>query len=420
MIFSPGSITERKRRTALALNTVLKDEDTVLVYSGTPIQKPGGHDQTYMFLPHPDYFWISGSRRPYGVSAYSKTEGWIDFVLPVTREEKIWEGGADVIPGKDLADFSPWMDKRDSKRVFNLTQESDELEWLQVKEIFSRERRIKDAEEVDLILKLASIANAGYQKLKTSIRPGLTERQIQLDYETAVLYAGSEKFPYDSIVGTGSHSATLHAIPTSRIVKDTDHVLIDAGADLHDYCVDITRIFPANGKKSDRLKTIYDLVLKAQTESIAMCVPGTKWKDVHLKSARVMAQGLIDLGILKVNVEEAIQNNTISVFFPHGVGHMVGLRVRDVGGPYNPDPKKYAGARLRVDMVLEENHLMTVEPGLYFIEALLHDAETRRKFGDQVNWTEAEKWLDFGGVRIEDDILVTSRTPKNLTEVVEK
>jgi Xaa-Pro dipeptidase len=420
MIFSTSTITERKRRTALALNTVLKNEDTVIVYSGTPIQKPGGHDQTYPFLPHPDYFWISGTRRPYGVSAYTKTDGWIDFVLPVTREERIWEGGAEVIPGKDLAEFSPWMDKRNSQRVFNLTQESDEAEWLQIKETFSRQRRIKDSEEVALVRRLATIANAGYQKLKTSVRPGISERQIQLDYEMAVLYAGSEKLPYDSIVGTGSNSATLHAIPTSRIVKDSEHVLIDAGADIQDYCVDITRIFPANGRRSDRLDAIYDLVLKAQLESIAMCVPGTSWKEVHLKSARVIAQGLVDLNILKVSAEEAVHSNTISVFFPHGVGHMVGLRVRDVGGPYNPNPKKYAGARLRVDMTLEENHLMTVEPGVYFIEALLRDAETRRTFGDQVNWTEAEKWLDFGGVRIEDDILVTSRGPDNLTAVVEK
>lgn len=420
MIFSAAAITERKRRTAMALNSVMKDEDTVLVYSGTPIQKPGGHDQTYPFLPHPDYFWITGSRRAYGVSAYTKAEGWIDFVLPVTREEKIWEGGATVVPGRDLGEFSPWMEKRSSKRVFNLTLENDESEWLQIKEVYSRERRKKDAEEADLVRKLAGIANAGYAKLKTSIRPGMSERQIQLDYETAVLYAGSEKFPYDSIVGTGSNSAVLHAIPTSRIVKEGEHVLIDAGADLHDYCVDITRIFPANGKRSERLSAIYNLVLKAQLESIAMCVPGTSWRDVHLKSAHVMAQGLRDLNLLNVSPDEALASNAISVFFPHGVGHMVGLRVRDVGGPYNPNPKKYAGARLRVDMQLEENHLMTIEPGLYFIEALLRDSETRRTYGDQVNWQEAEKWLDFGGVRIEDDILVTSRGPDNLTAVVEK
>jgi Xaa-Pro aminopeptidase len=420
MIFSAAAINERKRRTAVALSTVLKDEDTVLVYSGTPIQKPGGHDQTYPFLPHPDYFWLTGSRRAYGVSAFTKTDGWTDYVLPVTREEKIWEGGADVIPGTDLGEFSSWLSKRNPSRVFNLTHEGESEEWYQIKETYNRERRRKDAEEADLVRKLAGIANAGYQKIKSSIRPGMSERQIQLDYEAAVLYAGSEKFPYDTIVGTGSNSAILHAIPTQRMVKESDHILIDAGADLHDYCVDITRIFPANGKRSERLKTIYDLVLKAQTESIKMCVPGTSWKDVHLKSAKVMAQGLVDLGILKVSADEAVANNAISVFFPHGVGHMVGLRVRDVGGPYSPNPKKYAGARLRVDMTLEENHLMTVEPGLYFIEALLHDAETRRNFGDQVNWQEAEKWLDFGGVRIEDDILVTSRGPDNLTSVVEK
>lgn len=419
MIFSNAAILERKRRTAMALNSVLKEEDTVLVYSGTPIQKPGGHDQTYHFLPHPDYFWISGSRRPYGVSAYTKAGGWIDFVLPVTREEKIWEGGAETIEGKDLAEFSSWLEKRNSQRVFILTMDSEEAEWLQIKEVFSRERRKKDQEEVDLILKLASIANAGYQKVKSSLRPGMSERQVQLEYETAVLYAGSEKFPYDSIVGTGSRSAVLHATPTMRIVQENEHVLIDAGSDLHDYCVDITRCFPANGKRSERFNSIYNLVLKAQQECIAMCVPGKSWKDVHLHAARVMARGLHDLKILNVSADEAISTNAISVFFPHGVGHMVGLRVRDVGGPYNPTPKKYAGARLRVDMTLEENHLMTIEPGLYFIEALLHDAETRRTFGDQVNWQEAEKWIDFGGIRIEDDILVAAR-PVNLTAVVEK
>ncbi len=419
MIFSTTAITERKNRSARALSSVLKDEDTVLIYCGTPIQKPGGFDQTYPFLPHPDYFWLTGSRRAYGVSAFTKAEGWVDFVLPVTREEMIWEGGAEVMPGKDLAEFSSWLGKRNSTRVFILGQEGND-ELVKIQEVFSRERRKKDSEEVELVRRLASIANAGYLKVKSTIRPGISERQIQLDYEAAILQAGSEKHPYDSIVGTGSNSAILHAIPTSRIVKDGEHVLIDAGADIHDYCVDITRIFPASGQRSSQLKNIYDIVLQAQKESIAMCVPGIEWKDVHLKSAKVIAQGLVDLNILKISAEEALSTNAVSVFFPHGVGHMVGLRVRDVGGPYNPNPKKYAGARLRVDMQLEENHLMTVEPGLYFIAALLHDAETRRTYGDQINWLEAEKWLSFGGVRIEDDILVTSKGAVNLTEVVEK
>lgn len=226
--------------------------------------------------------------------------------------------------------------------------------------------------------------------------------------------------PYGSIVGAGSNAAILHAVPTSRVVKSGDLILIDAGADVDDYCVDITRVFSADGKFSSEQNTIINLVKDAQRSSIELCRPGVEWRDVHLASAKVMAQGLKDMGILNISAEEAMSTGAISVFFPHGVGHMVGLRVRDVGGPPNPNPKKYAGARLRVDMKLQQGHLMTVEPGLYFIEALLNDAETRQTFGDQINWNEALKWREFGGVRIEDDILVTTKGPQNLTEVVEK
>lgn len=268
--------------------------------------------------------------------------------------------------------------------------------------------------------KLAGIANEGYKKVSQFMAPGVTERQIQIEYESAVLRAGSERMPYGSIVGTGTNAAILHASPSSRVVQAGELVLIDAGADIEDYCVDITRVFPATGEMNDRQKKIYQTVMKAQTASIALCRPGVEWKDVHLASAREIALGLIDLGILKCSVDEALESNAISVFFPHGVGHMVGLRVRDVGGPFNPNPKSYAGARLRVDMKLRAGHLMTVEPGCYFIEALINDAGTREAFKSQINWNEAVKWLDFGGVRIEDDILVTTSGPDNLTQIVTK
>lgn len=427
MIFTQNAISMRKNNVANALKSHLGDQDVVLVFAGSPIQKPGGHDQTYTFLPHPDYFWLTGSRRPYGVSAFTKTDGWIDFVLPVSRDEKIWEGGAEVIPGEDVKNFDSWLGKKRPAKTYLIGQHQHqhlsqvaEDERMNIQELFNEVRRVKDQEEIQLVTSIAMMANHGYQKLKSFIRPGLSERQIQIEYEAEVLRAGSEKFPYDSIVGTGTNSAILHAIPTARVLKDGEHLLIDAGADLHDYCVDITRVYPVNGTFTSRQKMIYELVKKAQEASIALCKPGVEWKDVHLASARVMAQGLVDLGILKISAEEAIQTAAIGAFFPHGVGHMVGLRVRDVGGPANPNPKKYAGARLRVDMPLRAGHLMTVEPGLYFIEALLDDEMTRKDFRDQINWTEVEKWKDFGGVRIEDDIHVTSSGPVNLTAMVEK
>lgn len=426
MTFNLETLENRKNRVAQALSTVLGNEDLVLVYSGEPIQKSGGFDQTYDFLPHPEYFWLTGSRRSYGVSAYSKKEGWVDFALLVNRDEKIWEGGRESVSGLPIEDLEKWIEKRKPQKIFQLGLPKKQLsnvsaeELALVQEAFSQVRRIKDQAEVDLIKNIALMANFGYKKLKTFIHPGVTERDIQLEYEFEVLKNGAHKMPYGTIVGAGSNAAILHAVPTSRVVKSGDLILIDAGADVDDYCVDITRVFSADGKFSSEQNTIVNLVKDAQRSSIELCRPGMEWRDVHLASAKVMAQGLKDMGILNISADEAMSTGAISVFFPHGVGHMVGLRVRDVGGPPNPNPKKYAGARLRVDMKLQEGHLMTVEPGLYFIEALLNDAETRNTFGDQINWNEALKWREFGGVRIEDDILVTTKGPQNLTEVVEK
>lgn len=425
MLFDSKTLQERKNRASKALDQVLNDHEVVVVHAGTPVQKPGGHDQTYTFLPHPDYLWLTGIRRPAGIAAYSKQDGWVDFVQPVTRDEKIWEGGGESYPGKDIADFSNWLSSKKFSRTFDLGQHSNSF-WNDpsqdtsgILEAYSEVRRVKDAAEITLVKKIAAMAAQGYAKLPSFIRPGVSERDIQIEYETAVLKAGSEKFPYDTIVGTGTNAAVLHAIPTSRVVKDGEMVLIDAGADVGDYCVDVTRVY-SSGTFSSQQKALYDLVLKAQTESIKLCRPGTEWKDVHLMSARVIAQGLKDLNVLNCSAEDAINNGAIAVFFPHGVGHMVGLRVRDVGGKYNPNPKKYAGARLRVDIPLKEGYLMTVEPGCYFINALLSDKETRATFSSEINWAETDKWMNVGGVRLEDDIHVTSGGPENLTHIIPK
>lgn len=427
-IFNDAFIEERKRRAAAALDTVMSPGDIVLVQSGEPIQKPGGHDQTYPFLPHPDYMWLTGTRRPFGISAYSKDEGWIDFVKPVSRDEKIWEGGAEVIPGTPVEELNSWLTKKAAARVFCLGKKGI-IDWSKnivyedthiIQEAFNEVRRIKDKAEIQLILKLASIANLGYSKIKNYIKPGVSERQIQLEYEFAVLSGGSEKMPYESIVGTGTNAAILHAIPTSRLVKSGEMVLIDAGADINDYCVDITRMFAADGKFTTQQQQIYSLVLKAQQSSMDLCRPGTPWVDVHRASARVFAHGLKDIGIITGEPEEAMESGAIAVFFPHGVGHMVGLRVRDVGGRFVKDPKSTCGAHVRVDLPLQENFIMTIEPGLYFIDALINDQTTRNKFSSQINWSEVDKWKGFGGIRIEDDILVTSNGYRNLTEIVPK
>ena len=422
--FTPQAIQVRRHRASSQLDPLLTSGDAVVVFCGEPIQKPGGLDQTYPFLPHPDYQWLTGSRRAHGAVWYSKDEGWVDFVKPISRDELLWEGGGTAPNGHNVTQLGVWLTRKNVILLGQVPAEFAHLahphSHLEVQEALHRARRIKDDEEVQLIRKLASIAHQGYQEVAKVIRPGLTEREIQIAYEAAVLRAGAEKFPYDSIVGSGVNAATLHAIPTQKVLKSGELLLIDAGADIEDYCVDITRVFGVDGQLSPRHRIIYDLVANAQRVSIAQCKPGVHWKEVHQASARVIADGLKQLGILRGDTDGLLESGAIANFFPHGVGHLVGLRVRDVGGDVTREPTYTCGIRLRMNLTLEAGFIVTVEPGCYFVPAILNDPERREKFGDQVNWDEAKKWEDFGGVRLEDDLLIQEGEADNLTRMVEK
>lgn len=418
-IFDELILAKRREKVADALADHLKDGEVALFYCGDPIQKPGGLDQTYFFIPQPEYFWLTGFRKPRGIVSYSKNEGWTDFVQLPTVEERLWEGGEDEVAGRDISEFDAWLGSNRFSKVVPFGKTGTPVAP-EIQEAVNRARRPKDSAEIDLIKRAASMAAAGYQRITNVVRPGISERAIQIEYEAEVLRAGAEKFPYDTIVGSGKNAAVLHAIPTAKKVSENELVLIDGGADLYDYCVDITRTFSSSAKFTTQQKAIYDLVLQAQLAAIEKCRPRVEWHDVHRTAARVLAQGLKDLGLLTCAPDVALESEAISVFLPHGVGHMVGLKVRDVGGVAGRPVRTCCGVRVRVDLPLEENFVMTVEPGLYFVQALLDRAETRTRFKDQIAWAEVEKWRDVGGVRIEDDIQVTGSEPVNLTAEVPK
>jgi Xaa-Pro dipeptidase len=413
-----GSVKARQQRAAAALDARLAADELVVVWSGEPVPKPGGFDQCFPFSPHPLYFWLSACRRPGGAMAYSRSEGWVHYLVPISREERVWEGASGTWsePSVDI------LHKKIAthRRVYHLDKTPADDATFNLRIAVDQVRRQKDAAEISLIKTLASHAEKGYAAASKIIRPGISEREIQLAYESAVLTAGAEKMPYETIVGAGSNAAILHAIPTHRKLAAGELVLMDAGADLWDYCVDITRVFSADGKFSPMQKELYDVVLAAQAASIARCRVGNEWYSVHEASARVIADGLRSWGLLTCSVDEALETGAVSVFFPHGVGHLVGLRVRDTGCEENRQPKRRFGVNLRVDFALKENYLMTVEPGCYFIDALIRDSQLREQFATQINFAKAEDWLSIGGVRIEDDILITNGESENLTAVVPK
>ena len=425
MYFTSQDIQVRRQRLQPEWDSILSETEAVIVYSGDPIPKPGGLDQTYPFLPHPAYFWLTGRRREGEAMLYSKGTGFIEFQKAIPREEAVWEGErADLLvsgPGRPISDLSSFIEQSKFALVYKLGQPTVlEGKAFDLRTAMDQARRVKDKAEVALIKHLAEIARHGYHKIEEVLRPGISERDIQVAYESEILKQGAHGVPYDSIVGSGPNSAILHALPTPRIIGDGEYVLVDAGAAIHDYCVDITRTYPSSASVSSQHRDLYQLVLRAHRECIALSKAGVYWRDVHNLAATITTEGLLGLGILKGSLDTLLEKQVVSAFFPHGVGHLVGLRVRDTGNEENTNPKTYFGARLRVDIRLEENHLLTVEPGCYFIEALLGSPEVQEKYKEDINWTELEKWKGIGGVRIEDNILIKEGGNENLTEDVPK
>ncbi len=422
-IFSQKSLTARQDRAAKLLKSQLPEDTLVVIYAGQPITKPGGLDQQYYFLPTPEYLWIAGNRRPGGCMCYSLSEGWVHFAKAVTTEEMVWEGAAPFCHELDISDLEVWTKRKGFKKLaifgsgsqMNLPELSGDSMNL-VKNALDRARRPKDEEEINLIKDCAKAALAGYRHLRNFIREGVTERQIQIEFEYETFKAGSHRTPYETIVGAAERAAVLHALPTEKKVRAGDLVLIDAGADIHDYCVDITRIFYADQKPTTQQREIFEIVHKAQLKAIETARPGVEWHECHKAAAHVIGQGLIDLGLIRGSLQEILELGVVGQFFPHGVGHMVGQRVRDVGGAQLGRPaRKVYGNGVRVDLPLEENFLMTFEPGLYFIEALLMQEKNREKFKDIIQYSKLDSWLKLGGIRIEDDVLIRQSGNINLT-----
>jgi Xaa-Pro aminopeptidase len=258
--------------------------------------------------------------------------------------------------------------------------------------------------------------SAGFAAVAPLIEPGRTERELQIELEAAFFRNGGDSLAFETIVGGGPNSAVLHFPPTTRPLADGDLVLIDAGAEYRGYASDITRTYPASGRFTSEQRDVSAIVRAASERATARCRAGTEWRDVHRTAALVIAEGLVDVGLLRGEPESLVERGAQSVFFPHGVGHMVGLGIRDAGEVLRGrEPEVDEFPRLRVDLPLEIGHVFTVEPGIYFVPALINDLELRERHRDAVDWERAERMLAFGGTRIENNVLVTDDGPEVLT-----
>jgi len=403
---------ERRRR-AVAERWNL-DSEVVLIGAGEPLPVPGRADRTYPFRSHSEYFYFTDSERPGGVLAFDPQEGWVDFVAPVTKEELLWSGG---VEGRDggvpVTELPAWLEARKGRRIGVLgapvsgAEADAELEpalRYQLNDV----RRRKDEVELERMRAAERATAAGFAAVQPLLRPGASEREVQVELEAEFFRAGADFLGFDTIVAGGPNTAVLHFAPTARAFGEGELVLIDAGAEVQAYSSDITRTYSASGMLDPEQAELHALVRAAGVAATQASIAGTEWRDVHRTAALVIGEGLVDFGLLRGEPGSLLEQGAVTIFFPHGIGHMVGLGIRDAGDVLEGRDGMYPGyPRLRFDRPLEPGHVVTVEPGIYFVPSLLRDRELRGRHRDTVDWERTDRMLDFGGIRIEDNVLVT-------------
>lgn len=421
---SDDQLHARRERVAAAFDL---DNAVVLIGAGRPIPVPGGLDRLHPFAPHPHYQWLAGHRRPGGVVAFDADDGrWHDFVPETTADDRLWEGKTDA-PGEPLSAFRPWLDARRGRPIAMLgvaLPEIPDTEPLSTKldPILLAQRRIKDDAELARIRTACNATARGFDRARETIAlPHATERLVRIELEAECFRRGAEGMGYDTIVGVGGNAAILHFAPGERPITDGDFVLIDAGCHFGGYTADVTRTF-VKGTPTAKHHDLYHIVLEAERAGIERCRPGQEWRELHLTIAEQLAEGLVRLGVLRGEPAGLVERDAHALFFPHGLGHLVGLGVRDATGYLagRHRSERFGLGNLRMDLPLAPGMVTTVEPGLYFIPRLLRDAEIRDRYADAVDWDAVERWIGIGGVRIEDDVLITDAAPINLTEAIDK
>ena len=424
------TIDYASRRARIAPQLGLTDE-ILLVGAGHQQPKPEISDAMLPFIAHQEYYFLTGLGDAMGaVIAYDPKDGsqrgWVSFVPEVTEAERVWEG-REPSPGEPLGKLAAWLAARKSRRVVMFGAPVagvafDEARTTEVRERYKHARRPKEPAEIELMKRAAAATAAGYAAVQPFLQPGVSERRMQVELEAGYFREGALKTGYDTIVGVGAQSAVLHGTPArDRIAKEGDFILIDSGAEWDRYVIDVTRTYVA-GKPSAFQRDLYQAVLNAEVRAIERCRPGAEWKDIHFGSAIDMIGGLVAMGVMKGNAESLVEQDAHTLFYPHGVGHMLGLGVRDASGlePGRTKDPRPSLKSLRQDLILRPGYIVTIEPGLYFIPPLLNDPARRERYRDCVNWTLAEKCLGLGGVRIEDNLLVTDGAPENLTAMIPK
>lgn len=378
------------------------------------------NDTNFAYRPNSDLWYLTGFEEPEAAVLLRPDHPESPFVLflrPRDKAIEIWDGprvgvegareavGADeafpiaemaerlpkMLAGRDALHYSLGINEevdRDVIRAYRKAQRAGRgrakapLSIVEPRDALHEMRLIKSPEEIESVRRACRLSAEAHVHAMRKTRPGMSEREIQAEIEYVFTRGGALSPGYPSIVGAGENACVLHYIDNRATMKDGDLLLVDAGAEVDFYTGDVTRTWPVSGTFSGFQRQIYDLVLQAQMEAIAVVRPGVEYHRIHETTVNRIAEGLVDLGVLEGPVEKAIEEKTYKKFFMHGTGHWLGIDVHDVGAyARNGEPGR----------PLEPGMVFTIEPGIYF-----HPEEE----------ASPDDYRGIG-VRIEDDILVT-------------
>jgi len=397
------------------------------------------NDVEYNFRQDSDFFYLTGFNEPEAVAVLAPQHPEHQFVLfvqPKDREKEVWTGyrfgvdaakeiyGADeAYPIAELDEKLPKYIEKADRIYYHLGRDAAFNQkilrhWQNLMRTYPKRgtgpiaiedtgpilhsmRLVKSDTELQLMRTAADIAVEAHLHAMEISAPRRYEYEIQAEMERIFRLRGGMGPAYPSIVASGANACVLHYIENNRQMQDDELLLIDAGCAYGYYNSDITRTFPVNGKFTPEQKTLYEIVLEAQKQAIAQVKPGNPYNIIHDTALRVITEGLVDLGILKGNIDELIKEEKYKPYYMHRTGHWLGLDVHDVGVYQHGDEKP---------QILQPGQVLTVEPGIYIVPdtKLAEDQPTTHP-----------RWVGIG-IRIEDDVLVTPTGCEVLTAGVPK
>ena len=421
--------TEFKRRRRQLMR--MMGADSIAILPSAPIARRN-RDVDYPYRPDSDFYYLTGFPEPEAVAVIIPGRRQAEYVLFCRErdpEKELWDGaragqggaceryGADdSFPIGDLDDILPRMleqcervfyamgcnpdlDKRMSEWISGIRAKGragvqGPMEFVALDHYLHELRLYKSRSEIKVMRNAARISARAHKHAMQCCRPGMTEWQLEAEIVHSCATAGARHQAYPPIVGGGANACVLHYIENRDELRNGELLLLDAGCEVDYYASDITRTYPVNGRFTPPQQALYELVLRAQEAAISKVRPGNHWNHPHLAAVRVITKGLVDLGILKGGVPSLIKKESYKRFYMHRTGHWLGMDVHDVG-----DYKVDGAWRL-----LEVGMVLTVEPGLYIPAG---------------SKGVAKKWQGIG-IRIEDDVLVTSKGPDVLSRDVPK